>query len=523
MPQPLSIPPSQGSLIERNIVRPGNKGLNTMTSGGILDQSYALDTKNAVIDVAGRLAARNGVVNQTTVPISGTPAVKSIWEYNQGGGGVYKTIIAYNGGISNSVTSPVANDISGAVVDANGRWFFQNFNNKCIGLQAGQTPIVYNGTGNFANVTVSAGSAPTGGIGCAAFGRLWVVDSDGQTIKYTGLLDETDWGSSDAGVIDMHTVWVNGTDRVTAIFAWNASLVICGLEHIIFYTDGRGSQLGVDPTQMYVFDVLTGTGCNSQWTVAPVGESDMLMLTQNGVQSLGRLQQARNNPIATVTKYIRNTFLAQMSGEVLANITGEYNQLNGFYLVSFPVAGVVWCLDTRIPYIDEFNDDCFVCTYWNMTATALMSDHNQNLYIARTAGQVALYGQFSDEGTSYSFTWLSPWTPLDDSIATRLKLLKRLRYIIYTGGANSASLSWNTDFGATQNAVNYSLPAAGVIAQYGISQYGIDQYSGGAGLSAFFYDARASGQFYQLGFSTTTLGTVALQMIQLDAKVGRAT
>src|SRR5271166_6403039 len=261
------IPTSQQDIAPLDLVAPGFKGLNTVEAGMLIDPSYCTTAQNAVIDINGRLAARYGATPVTTTPVTGTPSILSAFEYNGGQAIGFQQIVAWNGGISKNVVNPNMGSLVGTGTYTNGRWFFQNFNNRCIALQAGQTPLVYTGSGTFNTIVASGGSTvPTGGIGCAAFGRMWIVNTDLQTIGYSGLLDETDWSTTDgnAGQIDMHTIWSDGTDQVTAIFAWNASLVVCGTKHIVFFTDGRGSMLGMDPTQAYVFDMINGTGCVSQ-------------------------------------------------------------------------------------------------------------------------------------------------------------------------------------------------------------------------------------------------------------------
>ena len=202
-----TIPSSQQDVQPLDFVAPGFKGLNTVQQGMLLDQSYASVASNCVIDISGRLSARNGATPVTITPVSGKPSILTAFEYNGGASTGFQTILAWNGGIGNVVTAPT-NNLGGSVTVTNGRWFMQNFNNKVVGFQAGQKPIVYNGTGTFATVVESAGTAPTGGIGCAAFGRVWAVQTDMQTIQYSGLLDETDWSTTDgnAGIIDMHTI-----------------------------------------------------------------------------------------------------------------------------------------------------------------------------------------------------------------------------------------------------------------------------------------------------------------------------
>ena len=487
-----------------------------------MDPGYCTVANNAVIDTSGRLAARYGATAITTTPISGTPSILSSHEYAQGAG-AYQQIISWNGGISNNLVTPT-NNLGGSVNVSNGRWFFQNFNNKCIGFQAGKTPIVYTGSGTFATISASAGSAPTGGIGCAAFGRLWSVGSDLQTIQYSGLLDETDWSTTDgnAGVIDMHTIWSDGTDTVTAIFAFNASLVVCGLKHIIFFTDGRGSMLGLDPTQAYVFDMLVGTGCISQWTVDHIGETDVVFLSPNGLQSLQRLTQSRNNPIEALSKYNRDTLLNNLSQEVYANITGCYNNVTGFYILGMPVSQTAWCFDMRRMYNDSVGAQCSITTTWSMIITACHSDHLQNLYLARSGqGTITTYFGNTDEGTSYTFSYSSPWMTLGNDFASKLKMLKRINLLLETTGGSTLNMFWSVDFNASQGSATQVVPAGAASSQYGLGQYGISQYGGTAFLYTWRYPAHIRGQYFQLSFSTAVTGVMALQQAQFDAKIGR--
>lgn len=568
-----------------DLVSPGFRGVNTVQSGALLDPSYCVTALNAVIDTSGRLSARQGVVTQTTTPITksltftgslsagavsatlnaswtlqggsfpvtfsngqviyvtftqGSAAVTwstlitvgatasataalpilTSFEFAQGNR-IYQQLVAWPGGISNNLSNPAGSNLAGSVNVNNGQWYFQNFNNKLIGFQAGQKPVVWTGTGNFATVVESSGTAPTGGVGCCAFGRVWCLDTDGQTIRYSGLLDETDWGSASSGTIDMHTIWSAGTDTVTAIAAFNASLVIFGTNHIIFFTDGRGSMLGIDPTQAYVFDTILSTGAYSQWTVQQVGEGDLLFLGPNGVQSIGNLQNARSYPMSNYSKYIRDELLAQIAGETTATIRSEYNNSLAQYLLCLPNNGVVWCLDIRRKYQDDVGDQCAICTSWSMTVTAAHDTHADITYLARTPGTIGIYSGNSDEGTQYVFTYLSPWLNLGQEVAQKIKMLKRFEAILFSGGANQVIFNWNTDFGSNVNTATLSLAASGVASQYGLGQYGLSQYGGGSSLSILKYDARARGQYYQIGVTATVSSLFSIQQIQLAVKIGR--
>jgi hypothetical protein len=568
-----------------DLVAPGFHGINSVQAGSLLDPSYCIQATNAIIDTSGRLAARSGIVTQTTTPIvlaqsfTGAPATGALsatltaaWTRTTGpytfvtstgqtivgsfiqgntavtfntaitgsptanitvslpivysfeyvkGGPTYTELVTWAGGISANLSSPLANNIAGTVNVTNGQWFFGNFNNKVIGFQSGQGPIVWNGTGNFASIVASQGSVVTGGVGCTAFGRVWQVASDGQTIHYSGLLDETDWGSASSGIIDMHTIWSAGTDTVTAIVAFNAALVVFGTNHIVFFTDGRGSMLGLDPTQAYVFDVIGSTGAYSQWTVQQIGEGDIVFLGPNGLQSLGNLQNARSFPMSNLSKYVRDNLLQQVSQETQATIRSTYNNFLGQYFLSLPNSGTIWCLDIRRIYKDEVGDECGIMTNWTMNGTAMHSTQNNLTYIARTPGTIGLYSGNSDEGTTYQFSYLSGWLNLGEQVAQKLKMLKRFESILFSGGSNTVTYNWNTDFGNNVNTATLNIAATGVPSLYGLGQYGLSQYGGGSSLTLLKYDARARGQYYQIGINAIVSNLFSIQQIQLAVKIGR--
>lgn len=503
-----------------DLVAPGFRGVNTVQAGSLLDPSYCIQAQNAVIDTSGRLAARQGVSTQTTTPITANAPILYSFEFVQGNN-TFQQIVTWAGGISNNISNPSANNIKGTVNAANGQWFMGNFNNKVIGFQSGQKPIVWNGTGNFAPIVESSGTAPTGGVGCTSFGRVWCLAADGQTIRYSGLLDETDWGSASSGTIDMHTIWSAGTDTVTAIVAFNAALVVFGNDHIVFFTDGRGSMLGLDPTQAYVFDVIASTGAYSQWTVQQIGEGDMIFLGPNGLQSLQNLQNARSFPMVNLTKYVRDDLLAQVSGETVATVRSSYNNFFGQYLLSLPNSSTIWCADVRRIYVDAQGDECAIMSTWSMKATATHSTEKNLTYLARTPGTIGIYSGNNDEGSSYQFSYVSGWLNFGEEVAQKVKMLKRFEAIIFSGGATGINFQWGTDFISGSGNATLNIAASGVSSQYGLGQFGLSQFGGGSSLTILKYDARARGQYYQIGISVPVTSLFAIQQIQLAVKIGR--
>lgn len=514
MPQLARIPPFK-QIQPVDLVSPGFRGLNFVQSGSLLSPAFATQAQNAVLDSNGRLAARDGISDVTTT--TAAAVIRTLFEYKNEAG-TTEVIVTYNGGISNNLANPLAGDISGAVTDADGNWFFQNFNNKVLGFQSGQ-PIIVKTAGNFANVVASSGTAPTGGIGLAAYGRVWAT-SDKQTIRYSGLLDETDWGTVSSGTIDMSTVWTDGTDEITALRAFNGSLVVFGKKHIVFWIDGQGSALGLDPTQMYVVDTISGTGALGQHTIQPVGETDLLYLSKNGVQSIARILQEKSAPISTLTKYVRDELLTLLQGETLSNLRSTYNPLTGFYLLSFPVAGKTWVLDQRRRYRDDDGDLLSVITQWTIAPTALLTTENNILYASIASGFVGRYLGDTDRGAAFRFIYQSPWLDLGEDYANRLKILKRLGSILFVRNSTTIVFKWNVDFDDGFKSISRSV-GGGTTAEWGTAEWGAAEWSGGLALRILKVPARGRGQYYRIGIEADVNGEFAVQQAELFTKLGR--
>src|SRR6185437_4788529 len=98
-------------------------------------------------------------------------------------------------------------NITGTLTPTADNWKFVNFNGLCYGLQSGHPLIQYTGTGNFTAVSAASGSVPNGNELLSAFGRLWGSDSTGQVLKYSQLLDATNWSVTGAGSFNLTSVW----------------------------------------------------------------------------------------------------------------------------------------------------------------------------------------------------------------------------------------------------------------------------------------------------------------------------
>lgn len=524
------------------LVSPGFLGLNRERQNNLLDQKWATEALNCVLTRPGRIAARNGYAVQTSTAITGAPAIESLHEYVQDDGTV-ELIIAWDGGIANDIDDPEGNDISGSVTDTSGRWFFQNFNDKCIGFQSGQKPIVYNGTGNFATVSESSGTAPDGGIGTCAFGRVWCVDGDRKTIQYSGLLDETDWGGSGAGSIDMSNIWTAGTDQVTAISALGGSLIVFGRKHIVVFTTGQGSDIGLVPNDLYVTDTIEGTGCLSQFTVQRIGEGDLWYLSPNGVQSFKRALVQKSNPIETVTGTIKSYLLelidTQRAEDADFNASrSAFSPNHAFYLLSLPETGRIICVDTRRPIPDDEGRLTYASTEWQVTGSpsSFATRRNGDLLFG-LSGEVAKYSGFDDDGEAIEIEFYTGWLDLGEG-NQYLKYLKELSVIVEVTGGVNISWRWEWDFTgrALTRQVNIQDPGR---AEYGVSEYGtngsldpddpaftagtdVSEYSGGLSIQRKTFPGRGQGQFIRVGYTAPVDGGgLVLQQIQLIPKFGR--
>jgi hypothetical protein len=508
-------------LLPLPIATPGSLGLNLQQQNSILNPSWAIEASNMVIDANGRAASRGGLTSVTTTPSAGK--IRTIFEQRTGTG-VSTTIVAWDGGISSSVSAP-STDLVGTISStASGRWYFVNFMNKVIGFQAGQKPIVRT-TGTFSNIVESSGSAPTGGVGTAAYGRVWAMNADGHTLQFSALADETNWGSGDSGSIDLQHVWPLGNDTVTAIQAWNGTLAIFGLKQILFYGSTDPTILGLDVTQLKVVDAIEGVGCISQWTIAPIGgemeSSDLMFCSLIGIQSLQRLLINQSRPITQLTKHVRDALIAMLSSETAANITAVYSPTNGFYALSLPVNGYTWVADMRHRFTDEDGDDVARMTRWPVAPTAMAELSNRTVYMSNVTGKVATYGPGNDYGSNFQVILTLPWMDLGQDYASRLKALKRIGGLFYVRTNTNVTFTWFVNFSTTSTGTAVRATAGATQAEWGIAQWGASEWSGGLLLSLLNADASGEGQYFSLSITAMADSNFAVQQINLLAKLLR--
>jgi hypothetical protein len=501
---------------------PGFKGLNKQMASGTLGPEWATVLSNAVVDDNGRVAARKGWENVVTTSIASR--FLHVAEFVKSDGTTELVGLTADEFIFRSVDGgstwaiPAGTVTVGDAEDA----MFQNFNNKLWLFSAGQKPISYDGT---TLVQVTDANAPTSGIGLAAFGRLWSPASDGHTLKYSALLDGTDWTSADdAGVADHWNVWP-GNDQITAVEAFNGALVVFGKRSIVFWTDGQGSALGIDPLQMYVVDIVRGTGCISRHSIQHLNEGDMWFLSEFGLQSVGRLLQQKSNPIENLSKNVQDYLTQSVSAANMTYLRSAYSPKDKFFLLSLPSGGTsesgkCFVFDTR----GQLEDGSARCLgLWSLVPTAPVVRRNGTLMfqIANSSAKLGTYSGGLDNGVPYVFDYESGW--LDLTGEGYLLFPKRFSGVFYSDNAINVTFKWAMDFALTSRSQTRQFAGqAGVGAEWGLGEWGLGEFGGGVNLRDGHVHGSGSGEYIKLGISANINNTVlAVQQLDIFAKIGR--
>lgn len=489
---------------------PGFYGLAKQKSQVALGPEWATVAENCVIDGAGRLGCRKGWVRTNATAITGEPDVVQVHEYVKSNGDV-EFITATAGGLwsgSSTVTSKV-----GTLTPTAGNWKFVNFNGKVLGWQASHTPIVYNGTGDFAEISAVSGTLPDGNTALAAFGRVWAVDDDKQTIRYCALLDETRWATADGGgVIDMRSVWTRGTDEVVGIIAYGSSLVVFGKRHIVIWTDGSGSELGLSPTSIYVGMVIENVGLVTRDAVALVGETDVVFWSSNGVRSLRRTLQEQATPVNEIAGANRDFLADYLSVGSLSAVRCVYSPKDGFVLLIHP--SITFCFDMRQP----LPDGGFRMTTWTLAPKAACATISEEIFFGFEDGVLGKYAGYTDNGAAYQWKYESGWMLL--APAEQLKMLKRLKAFVFSPADRTITFKWWTDWKSNVKIALVDVEGEGD--EWNVDEWSLMEWSGGVAFHEIFVPLSHTGQYVKIGMQASIKGRpIAVHHLTLYTKPGR--
>ena len=504
------------------LATPGFLGLNTEEAAGLLGPEWATELSNAVIDDSNRLAARKGWIDQTTTP--NADAFVSGFEYQKHAGSVEIIMATDNATIVRSTNEGVSfSAVTGTAVFTDGNWHWINYVDSVIGLQSGKAPIVYSGTtfSHIADVNV-----PTGGAGTAFAGRLWIVDSDGHTLSWCALLDETDWTGADSGSVNFQNVW-KGTDTIQAMVPHNGNLVVFGKKNIIFLTDGTGSELGIDPTAAYVSDIISGVGCIAQESIQSV-DGDLWFLSDSGLISMGRLIQERSAPMDNLSANVQSALIADinLSSFDITDLRSVYSPKDRFYLLSLPEAsgstevGKAWVFDTR-GGLDDGSARC-LGTWTGLIPTVLFLRTTNDVFAANLAneGELFKYQGQDDDDVAFQLVYRSGWTDLGAPGA--LKILKRMAGVFFADTATTVTFKWAFDFEEIFKTATKEFTGDGTAGTWGVGLWDAAIWGGGTNLREGKVLPAGSGKYIRWGIDVSINGQeFSIQQLELFAKIGR--
>jgi len=531
------------NIITGSIQAPGFSGLDIQDASVQLTSGYALEAFNCVIDKYGRIGARKGWTKVNTSAISGTPPVKTVFELVKSDGNV---IFSCAGNKIYTGTATLTAAVNGTVVDAagtgttaytisNDNWQIApmpynhggNTSAHAIFAQASHPILVYHKTGNSShNHTGSYGFQRLGDVGtlpsgysvttftpnCAmtAYGRLWVanISTDTQTVYFSDLQDPSNFTTGTSGYLDISTVIPTG-DGIVALAAHNGFLIIFCHRSILIYANPK------DPATMTLQDTIKGVGCIARDSVASVFGSDIMFLSETGVQSLGRLIQEKSMPLRDVSKNVRDDLIANVATETLADIKSVYYATDAFYLLSLPSTGFTYCFDTR----STLENGAARTTIWkSINPRSFCVLENRDLYIG-AAGYIGKYTGYQDNGASYRWSYYTNYFDFDQP--TTIKILKKLGLVVIGGGRQIISIKWGFDYTNNYNSSVIALDPVTVY-EYGTAEYGIAEYTNGIALDTLKFNASGSGKVLQIGFESDINGSpLSVQKVDMALKTGK--
>ncbi len=507
-------------LLSQSVAAPGFYGLNTQDASVQLENGFALQAVNAVIDKFGRIGCRKGwtKVNSTTPTELGTNAVKQISELVGTDGTKYVLATGNNKlfKLVGNVLSEVAYGGGGTAPTINAsNWSIATLNNKAYFFQLGHEPLVFDpalSTTQYRRISehpTYTGTVPQGNIVISAYGRLWVADtsSNKQIVYFSDIAAGTVWFGGTSGYLDVSQVWTYGTDEIKALGAHGGFLVIFGLRQTLIYQQPQ------DPNTMSLLEGINGVGCVARDSVKNIS-NDLLFLSDSGVRSFARLVQEKSMPMKDISRNVRDDILALVASENMDNVRAVYNEKDAFYLISFPTTNTAYCFDVRT----ALPDGAARATTWTLTPSAMYYDTNKRLLMGFT-GYVGQYNEYTDNESTYPFIYYTNY--FDFQTPTTEKILKKIGYTVIGGVQQRMTVKWGFDYADNYKSEN-SLIGDQAVYEYGIAEYGLAEYAGGVSIDQQKINTSGRGKVLQIGFETNVDGqALSIQKIDVYVKQGR--
>jgi len=503
----------------------GFLGLNTQESGVNADIKYARQADNCVIDKFGRLGSRKGWLTRTA-------SVDTIAGDNIGIDLTGVASFVDINGVNNFV-SWSADTFYKGVLDLTtltltttdtlltGNWQAVSLNDREYFFQQGYKPLYYTNestTDEFKSIDQHAdylGTAPDANCVLSAYGRLWAANTSTNktTVYFTDVLDGVAWSGGTSGSLDISSVLTNGTDEIIALGAHNGYLIIFCKRHIIIYGDADNFVSSISTATLTLIEVIAGVGCIARDSVQNTG-SDIIFLSETGVQSLNRTVQEKSQPIRDISKNIKDDIIQAIEAETVSKIKSVWSPRNSFYLLSFPTSSIIYCFNSQ----EVLQDGSYRVTKWAGLRHKGLLDYSDTLYIAQIDG-VAEYFGYTDNGSSYRMVYFT--NPFDLGIPNVIKIAKRIASTVVGATGQNFVMKIGFDYNTQYRSFPYQL-SSGTIYEYNIGEYNIAEYSGGLLIEQIRAPAAGAGAVLQVGFEAEIDGApLSLQKISTYVKQGK--
>ena len=523
-----------------SLTSPGFFGNNTQDSGVTLDQSFSLEGDNAVIDKSGRMASRKGWEYNTTA--GGTSSLpEMMFEFDMTSAtNSFSIISAGNNKLFVGETTMTQQSVYNATADAtisytisDNDWQFEqaqhqsgvNLSPHGYVTQKGHSTLVYHKMGSahthsgvfgFQRLG-DVGSVPSGysvdtfkpNVSLSAFGRMFFADivNDPLTIYFSVLLDGSDLSGSGSGQLNLEKV-IAGGDKIVALAEHNNALVIFCERNIVIYNNAD------DMSNIALADTIIGIGCVARDSIQNIG-TDLIFLSSSGVRSLGRTIQEKSAPLRDLTKNVRDNFLSLLAVENKSKIKSTYYQKEAFYLLTMPNSGFTFCFDVRALLPDQ----SYRVTRWDsINPSSLLATKDNRLLLGKTNG-IAQYKNFTDDGSPYVFSYLSPY--LDFGNQSLTKILKKINVTVVGASSTVLSIKYAFDYSNNYNSIDATTKAAS-ISEFGVAEYNIAEYSASIFIDKITAQLTGSGNVLQVGVNASINGNaLSLQKLDIYSVLGR--
>ena len=505
-----------------SVIAPGFYGLNLQDSPVDLDQKYALEATNCVIDKSGRIGARKGwAKSHATLSAAGSADFQCIHESITSTG--TSTIV---GAANNKLFKLSSGTLSELTYGGGGttptitddNWQAVSINGAVVFFQRGYDPLVFDpsvSATTYKRVSEHgsyAGTIAKGHCALSAFGRVWIADtdSDGQTLTYSDLLSYMVYSGGTSGSLNIAQVWPNGADKIMALGEFNGKLVIFGKTQVVIY---RGPE---DPSTMTLDDTISNVGCIARDTVQNIG-SDLLFLSHGGVAALSRTIQEKSAPLRTISRNVNDTLIAYVDNEATqAKIRGGYSPKEQMYVLALPTSKIGFYFDLRAMLPDG---SARAARWTGINPRSFYSALDGTFYLGK-AGYICEYSTYNDNTAAYYMRWASTWIDFGNPI--QHSILKKIVATII--GANNQLVTFRYGFDYISNSRSQSATFTGTagVAEYSTAEYSNSEYSSGISTGVVSINPGGEGQVIQVGLEVQIDGSaISVQRVDVFTKNGR--